>query len=348
MSTADEEEDTSDSATRRGTRSPRKKVAATNSARSNHSHSDESAEDTVAEHQGVYQTGKETLRKASKDLGCTVSHAIDGVMEALSHVAKHDTSHRHARRRSYRRHLNDHHAANEAEGWFHRAYGNVKHHVMDCAGTCGVSMCMSHFWQKVHDVGSSSTGFVWLTFVFELFVFLSTAYSQYDHKDGESWSSRFSFTTRWSDFLLPFFSYYVPTLLSQLFNVDRAHKIRHDVNDHHYHQTMTGLLSRTTTSGLSYFVFKFALTYLLSQHALEYTASPASRLAEFAKDAVGSAANYSGFATHHHHNLVPSHLWNGHYYAAEVFRFVPASLGLATSGTGTVLALAETVVSRRK
>jgi hypothetical protein len=38
-----------------------------------------------------------------------------------------------------------------------------------------------------------------------------------------------------SDFLLPFFSYYgtlfvVPTLLSQLFNVDRARKLRHDVD----------------------------------------------------------------------------------------------------------------------
>lgn len=159
--------------------------------------------------------------------------------------------------------------------------------------------------------------------------------------------------TSWSDFLLPFFAYYgtlfvVPTLLSQLFNVDRARKARHDMDEHHHHQTMTGLLSRTTTSGLSYFAFKFALTYLLSQHAVEYTASPASRLAEFAKDAVETAANYSGFATHHHHNLLPSHLWNGNHYAAEVFRFVPASLGLAISGTGTVLALAETAVSRRK
>ncbi|KAG0224331.1 hypothetical protein BGX31_008040 [Mortierella sp. GBA43] len=382
LSTADEDEDTVDGSPRRSTRmSPRRKASMAMTGDRNHSDSDESAEDTMSEHQvGIfmerlqdeihdvsklahslehtlqdkYYSSKGVLRRASKDLTHAVSKAIGGVKEAVHGVGKHDKSHRQGgRHRGV--HSRHHHGSEDDEGWVHRAYDEVKHRVVDCAGACGFSTCMSRNWQKVHDVGSSSTGFVWITFVVELAVFMSMAHSHHGHKDGESWSSCLSFMTDWPNFLLPFFAYYgtlfvIPTLLSQLFNVDRARKMRHDTDEHHQYQTtMTGLLSRTTTSGLSYFVFKFAMTYCLSQYALEHPVSSASRLTELAKEAVETAASYSGFGDHHpHHPLVSSHLWNSSHFVSEVFRFVPASLGLAIAGSGTVLALAETVVSRRK
>jgi len=139
--------------------------------------------------------------------------------------------------------------------------------------------------------------------------------------------------------LRPFFSYYgtlfvIPTLLSQLFNVDRASKQRPREDDHHHEPPVTGLLARKTTSGLSFFVFKFALTYFLSQSAIHVHSL--GGMASLAKEAA---------ASHHHHHHT---LWEGCKYLAEVFRYVPASLGLATSGTGTVLALAESIVSRRR
>ncbi|KAF8929242.1 hypothetical protein BGZ58_009084 [Dissophora ornata] len=282
LSSANEDEDTSDSAAHtRATRSSPRKKAVTNSRGSTATRSEsdsESAEDPLSEHQvrhfmenmqadlheaadlahnlehrlqEKYQSGKETLRRASKDLTSTVTHAIDEVVGAA----------------------------------------------------------------------------------------------------GEGWRSCLGFFTNWPDFLLPFFSYYgtlfvLPTLLSQLFNVDRARKIRHDADEHHHHQsTMTGLLSRSTTSGLSYFVFKFALTYLLSQYALHHPVVSTSRLAELAKEAAETVASHTGFGGSHHPHYS---MWSGCKYVEEVFHFVPASLSLATSGAGTVLALAETVVSRRR
>lgn len=138
--------------------------------------------------------------------------------------------------------------------------------------------------------------------------------------------------------MTPFFAFYgtlflVPTLLSQLFNVDRSH--RHHNRNEGPGGALTGLLSRKTTSGLSYFVFKFALTYLFNQ-----AASYPNRggLAGLAKEAAEAAVGH-----HAHH-----HLWQDCEYLAEVFRYVPASLSAATSGVGTILALAENVVSRRR
>lgn len=105
---------------------------------------------------------------------------------------------------------------------------------------------------------------------------------------------------------------------------------------------MTGLLSRKTTSGLSFFVFKFAMTYFLSQTSIaSHYHGANSGLLGLAKEAAETVVNHSGFGAHH-----PT-LLEGCKFLNEVFRYVPSSLGLATSGAGTVLALAESIVRRR-
>ncbi|KAF9352692.1 hypothetical protein BGX26_009540 [Mortierella sp. AD094] len=66
---------------------------------------------------------------------------------------------------------------------------------------------------------------------------------------------------------------------------------------------ITGILSRTTTSGLSYFVFKFAVTYLLGHYAHlqhHHDISNTSRLAEFAKGAA-ETVGFGGNAHSHAH-----------------------------------------------
>ncbi|KAG0368067.1 hypothetical protein BGZ54_002742 [Gamsiella multidivaricata] len=359
LSSANEDDDTSDGTSQsRSTRSsPRKKTAldSRDSTASRSGSDSDSTEDPLSEHQvrnfmshvqdevheasdlahslehilqEKYQTSKESLRRASKDLTSSVTHTIDGVKDAVNGVGskqhKSKGAHRGSRRHnddedeSHRRrsghHRHRHHRGVDA--WYRCVVEEVKHRFVDCAGACGFSTCMSRNWQR----------------------------------DKESWSSCFGFFTNWPNFLLPFFAYYgalfvIPTLLSQLFNVDRARKVRHDVDEHHHHKpSMTGLLSRTTTSGLSYFVFKFAMTYLLSQYTLHHPVSSVSKLTETAKEAAETVASYTGFAHNHHSH----HLWSDCEVVAEVFRFVPASLSLATSGVGTVLALAEAVVSKRK
>ncbi|KAG0299952.1 hypothetical protein BGZ98_009616, partial [Dissophora globulifera] len=287
------------------------------------------------------KSGTDSLRRASVDLTSTVANAIDGVV------------HRDEARRRHYRHHHHGHEGDEELGWCRRIYGEIKHRFVNCAGACGFSTCRSRNWQMLHDLGSSSTGFVWITCVLEFSVFMGAAYLQHEqlHQDDSCWTSYLSFFTNWTHFLLPFFAYYsalfvLPTLLSQLFNVDRARRLRADVDEHHHHQhTMTGLLARTTTSGLSYFVFKFALTYLLSQYALEHPVTSGTRLADFAKGAAETVANHTGFGGASSQNC----LLTASQYVAEVFHYVPASLSLATSGVGSVLALAETtVVSKRR
>ncbi|KAF9088283.1 hypothetical protein BGX23_007526 [Mortierella sp. AD031] len=106
----------------------------------------------------------------------------------------------------------------------------------------------------------------------------------------------------------------------------------------------TGLLSRKTSSGLSYFVFKFALTYFLSQTlATNLCTANSAGLVGLAKEAVETAVNYSGFGVGHRPVLMKSCC-----LLPQVFRYVPESVSLATSGVGTVLALAETILSRRQ
>jgi hypothetical protein len=162
-----------------------------------------------------------------------------------------------------------------------------------------------------------------LTLLLETTVFLTSAYgiSGADHSYNLWWA----LVTNWKDFLWPFILYYgtlfvLPTLLSQLFNVDtsRSQHTRHH-RDHGSgpltgttttttHAT-TGLLSPKTTSGLSYFVFKFAITYLLMPR--------------------DHGSHYSG-------------IWQG---CKALYEYVPATVGLAISGVGVVLTLAESAVS---
>ncbi|KAF9323597.1 hypothetical protein BG006_001310 [Podila minutissima] len=216
----------------------------------------------------------------------------DGHQEASS------SSLRHRRRRSY-----EHADGGDGENggllvktceWGQRWVGEFKHRFVECTGSCDFATCATKPWKLLHD---------------------------------DDWFHCLSFFTNWPDFLHPFFSYYgtlfvIPTLLSQLFNVDRSRLSRsHESSSEHHHNTpRTGLLSgrKFTTSGLSYFVFKFALTYFLGQ-----------------SQGLGSLMGH----------LAGGGLWSGCKYISQVFRYVPQSLGLATSGVGTILALAEIVVS---
>ncbi|GJJ67959.1 hypothetical protein EMPS_00305 [Entomortierella parvispora] len=374
LSSANEDEDTSDGATSaRVTRSSPKKTHASTAAPSRRTRPEstsirsgsdsDSVEDPLSEHrvrdfmehvqdelheakelahsleqtlQDKYNSGKQAIRRASNDFSSTVSHALGDVVEAVtghgssSNVA---TSTRH-RSRHYG------HADDHERGWFGNICEEVKHRFANCAGACGFSSCISEYWKRLHDIGSTSVGFVWLTLVLELLVFLTSAFSHHDHSDGEGWISCLGFFTNWADFLKPFFSYYItlfvlPTLLSQLFNVDRSSASRSSK-----HSSVTGLLSRKTTSGLSYFVFKFALTYFLSQTSVASHHHESSGLLGLAKEAAETVASHTGFGSHH-----PT-LLEGCKFLGEVFRYVPPSLGLATSGAGTILALAESIVSR--
>ncbi|KAG0346060.1 hypothetical protein BG004_002520 [Podila humilis] len=344
------EDDLSDTASK--VRATRKLAAARNSASDSES---DSAEDPLSEHQvhnfleqvhddlegakelahslehtlqQKYRSGKDTLRRASKDFTSTVTDTIDGIVGAVNGDKEVESRHGH-RRSSHHRHGTNHNMS-----WctaLKRRFGCSSE-----AGACSVSACWKDCLKKLHHVGSTSSGFVWITFLLELSVFMSSARSQYNHEGHSGWASCLGFFTNWSTFLTPFFAFYgalflLPTLLSQLFNVDRAYK-RHDrhVNsgDHHY----TGLLARKTTSGLFYFVFKFALTYLISQAVSHSHHGGLFGVAKGAAEAV---------AGHHH-------LWQGCEHLAEIFRYVPASLSAATSGVGTILALAENVVDRRR
>ncbi|KAF9191010.1 hypothetical protein BGZ51_003420 [Haplosporangium sp. Z 767] len=317
--------------------------------------------------QEKYQSGKEALRRASKDFSYTVTHAVDDVVGTMNNIKEkskglrreshnaHDDDNedrQHHRRHHRRRHSHTRYHGNDEDGepgWGVRIFEELRHRVANCTGACDFSTCSTRCWQYVQDLGSTSLGFVWITFVLELAVFMSAAHFQYGNDDNEGWLSCWHFFTNWDAFLKPFFAYYgtlfvIPTLLSQLFNVDRARKLRHHEEDEHHHHRphlTTGLLSRKTTSGLSYFVFKFALTYVLSQ--TETPVHTATGLAGLAKETVENLAGVHGHHHHHYH-----HLWSGYKLLTEVFRYVPPSLGMATSGVGTVLALAESIVSRRR
>ncbi|KAG0057829.1 hypothetical protein BGZ83_000016 [Gryganskiella cystojenkinii] len=398
LSSANEDEDTSDTSTPRVTRSspkkdspkkvvsPKKTRTVVETHKTSRTESDsESAEDPLSEHrvrdfmehvhvelgeakkmahslehtlQDKYQTGKKAIRRASADFTSTVSHALDDVVGAVTGGSNNSdtaqtTSHRrrgsrHEDHRGGYRSRHHEHEGGEHEGgvlgWCGSIRQELKHRFAECAGTCGFSTCASEYWRRLHDLGSTSAGFVWITFTLELLVFLTAAFTQHEHKDGDDWFSCLSFFTNWAGFLKPFFSYYstlfvIPTLLSQLFNVDRVSAT--SSSSHGKHSGLTGLLSRKTTSGLSYFVFKFAMTYFLSQTSIGSYHHGSSGLLGLAKDAAETFANHTGFGPHH-----PA-LLEGCKFLGEVFRYVPSSLSLATSGAGTILALAESVVRRR-
>ncbi|KAF9912252.1 hypothetical protein EC991_000143 [Linnemannia zychae] len=219
----------------------------------------------------------------------------------------HDEEGHHHSKHSHR---HGHHGHHHDHSWGSKAVCAVKNHV---ANVCHYT---SKPWKTLQDLGSSSRGFVWLTLLLELGVFLSQAYAHLKNSSDSSCS--LGFLTNWPNFLQPFFSYYgtfflIPTLLSQLFNVDRARTSSSSKS------SLTGLLSKHTTSALSYFVFKFALTYFLG-HSIGLKSLLGTALPAGAK------------------------IWSGCKYISDIFRYVPQALGLATSGAGTMLSLAESIV----
>ncbi|KAF9133178.1 hypothetical protein BGW39_010391 [Mortierella sp. 14UC] len=216
---------------------------------------------------------------------------------------------KHAHHHGHHKHHRHHHR----HSWGSQALCTVKNHLGN------VYDYTSKPWRTLQDLGSSSRGFVWLTLLLEFGVFLSQAYAYSKNSSASSWS--LGFLTNWPNFLQPFFSYYgtfflIPSLLSQLFNVDRA---RSSSSSSSGKASLTGLLSKHTTSALSYFVFKFALTYFLG-HSIGLKSLLGTALPAGAK------------------------IWSGCKYISDIFRYVPQSLGLATSGAGTVLSLAESIV----
>ncbi|KAG0374838.1 hypothetical protein BGX24_009858 [Mortierella sp. AD032] len=373
-STNDDDDDSSDGGVRTRSRrsSPKKSamhVTETRNSKSGRRSDSDSAEDPLSEHQvrnfmgdlqddihdakelasslehtlhEKLQSGKETIRRASRDLTSSVVNALDGVAGVVSggkgtvrrgshqsHTDE-DSDHHHSHHCHHSRH------GEEEQGLCGQFCSSIKHRFANCAP------CTSKKWQVLHDMGSSSLGFVWVTLLLELAVFLYSAFAQ-NSQHGNDWSSRLNFLTNWPNFLKPFFAYYgalfaIPTLLSQLFNVDRSRSHKHEQNH------PSGLLSRKTTSGLSYFVFKFAMAYFLSQTlAANIRAANSASLVGLAKEAVETVVNHSGFGAGHQPVLMRNCCM-----LPQVFRYIPESVSLATSGVGTVLALAETALSRRR
>ncbi|KAG0251149.1 hypothetical protein DFQ27_008966 [Actinomortierella ambigua] len=243
----------------------------------------------------------------------------------------------------------------EDEGFLARTWSELKHHWTNCATECRVSACFTRCRKSAQEIASCSNGWVWVTSLVELATLLVTASSQAQkHSNGDTLAGRLSWLTNWNDFLRPFFAYnsalfLAPTLLSLIFNVDRVaarqHR-KHEKEDHDVQQQqqqhqarLTGLLSNRTTSGLSFFVFRFALTYLLMHHFPAVTPE-------------GGHGHISHQLHHHihhhgHHHLPYLSVQEFCQWLGEAFRYVPATVSLAMSGTGTVLALAEIIVTRR-
>jgi len=131
------------------------------------------------------QSGKERIRRASRDLTSSVSHALDDVVGAVSggkgkgvrrgslqsshreEDSDHNSHHIYSR---YYRH--GHQGGEEGHGFCGKVFDMIKHRFASCAP------CVSRRWQAIHDLGSSSRGFVWITLLLEFLVFSTTAYAQ--------------------------------------------------------------------------------------------------------------------------------------------------------------------------
>lgn len=141
--------------------------------------------------QDKYQSGKQAIRRASHDFTSTVSHALDDVVGAVAGSSSTDNVTTSTHRRGshegdtlHRGRIGRHHGHvdDHEGGWCGQICNALRHHFTNCAGACGFSTCISEYWKRVHDIGSTSLGFVWITFVLELLVFLTAAFSQHDHK----------------------------------------------------------------------------------------------------------------------------------------------------------------------
>ncbi|KAF9383463.1 hypothetical protein CPB97_006452 [Podila verticillata] len=226
-----------------------------------------------------------------------------------------ESNHRHRQHHDSKHHHE--HAHDRHEGFLNQVW--AEWYRFACAGSCGLTQIAD----KLHDVGSTSRGLVLLTLLLETVVFVTSAYREFGASGDHWYGSWWALVADWKNFLRPFFVYYgtlfvLPTLLSQLFNVDISRSQHTHPRDHGSGpltstttatHTTTGLLSPKTTSGLSYFVFKFALTYL-----------------SMPRD---HGSHYSG-------------IWQG---CKALYEYVPVAVGLAISGVGVILALAESVVS---
>lgn len=127
------------------------------------------------------QSGQATIRRASKDLTSSVVHAIEDVVGAVSgnkgksvhrgshhsHADEDSDYHHHSRNRRHGRHGEEEHV-----GLCGKVCSMIKHRFANCAS------CTSNKWQALHDLGSNSLGFVWITLLLELTVFLTSAFAQ--------------------------------------------------------------------------------------------------------------------------------------------------------------------------
>lgn len=129
------------------------------------------------------QCGKATIRRASKDLTSSVVHAIGDVVGAVagdkgksvrrgSHYSHTDENSAHRHHNHSRNCRHGRHGEEEQEGLCGRVCSMIKHRFANCAS------CASNTWQVLHELGSNSLGFVWITLLLELAVFLSSAFAQ--------------------------------------------------------------------------------------------------------------------------------------------------------------------------
>ena len=130
------------------------------------------------------QSGQATIRRASKDLTSSVVSAIEDVVGVVSankgksvhrgshhsHADEDSDHHHHSHHSRYCRH--GWHGGEEHVGLCGKVCSIIKHRFTNCAS------CTSNKWQALHDLGSNSLGFVWITLLLELTVFLSSAFAQ--------------------------------------------------------------------------------------------------------------------------------------------------------------------------
>lgn len=126
--------------------------------------------------QDKYKSGKQAVRRASNEFSSTVSHALEEAVEAVTGSGSSPTVTTSPHRSHHYGHADGH-----ERSWCAQISDELKHRFASCAGTCGFSACIAEHWKRLHDLGSTSVGFVWLTLVLELLVFLTAAFSKHSH-----------------------------------------------------------------------------------------------------------------------------------------------------------------------
>lgn len=100
--------------------------------------------------QQKYRSGKETLRRASKDFTSSVTEAIDGVVGAVSGSG--DGESHHLRHRYDR----GHHRRRGESSWCGTILSELKYRLGCNTGAdhCGLFAYWADAWEKIHDVSS--------------------------------------------------------------------------------------------------------------------------------------------------------------------------------------------------